>query len=153
MKIKARLPSIIIIISIAILTIAWIRYQKTDFIAVQIPQSKLNVPVISELTGKVIYVNNNRIVLRTLEGDIDIYNYKSINNILRVTPKKYITFITQTDIDYSGKKESFIIAVIAQGKKIFLNRPILYRKHSSFIANIIPKEFLSFLIKETTHIL
>jgi len=149
MKIKARLPAIIIIITIAILTIAWIRYQKNDFITVKIPQSRLYVPVVSELTGKVISVSNNKIVIHTLVGDIDIYNYKDINNIIHITPKKYITFITQTDISYSGKQENFIIAVVAQGEKIFLNRPILYIKHSSFIANIIPKKFLSFLIKET----
>jgi len=153
MKIRTRLSEIIIIILIAILTIAWIKYQKTDFIAVKIPQSKLHIPVIAELTGKVISIDNNRIVLRTLEGDIDIYNYKSIDSIVHLTPKKYISFLTQTDIDYSGKKENFIIAVVAQGEKIFLNRPILYHKHSSFIANIISKEFLSSLIKKTTHIL
>ena len=137
MKIRARLPAIILVILIAIFTIAWIKYPGKEFIKVEIPKYKLNIPVISKLSGKIVAIDKNKIIFNTINGDIDIYNYKNLNKFVSLTPNKYITFITQTDISYSGKKEYLIIGIISQGTKILFDKPLIYCKHYTIIDHLI----------------
>lgn len=150
MKLKAKIALSLVIILIAVLTIAWIEYPNRAFIAIKIPQVKSNIPIISTLSGRVICIDNDKLVLQTPKGDIDIYNYKTINSDISITPKQYITFLTQTDTSYSGKKRHFIIGIITQGKKIFFSKALVYRKHQSFVQYIKPQHLINSLIKEVS---
>ncbi len=154
MKITSRLIATIVIIAIAILTIAWIKYPSQNLAIINITKSQAVPPNIYNMYGIVVSVDNQKMIFRTNDGElIDIYNYAPLNRIISIKEGQHITFLVQSYKFYSKQQHKVIIGVITQGEKILLPTYLTYQKHHNFISYILSSNTLNSLMDKVNSFL